>query len=121
VVREGDDPDGSVTAYAHRRRVVIVSPNTFYAYLAALAHGLRGLEVEARTREILDGLSALELDIERVGDALDLTGRHLQNAARQQDEASRRLAGLEDRLGTLRRVGPAPPGEPRIPGAAPPE
>ena len=121
VVREGAGDDGSVTAYAHRRRVVIVSPNTFYAYLAALGHGLRGLEVEARTREILDGLSALELEIERVGDALDLAGRHLQNAGRQQEEAGRRLRGLDERLGNLRRIGPSPQTGPRIPGAPSPE
>lgn len=95
--------DGGVVTYAHRRRVIIVSPNTFYAYLAALVHGLRGLRVEERAREILDGLGGLALELERVREALDLTGRHLQNAVKQQEEAARRLAGLEGRLDVMRR------------------
>lgn len=105
VVRGTDDEEESVTAYAHRRRVVIVSPNTFYAYLASLAHGLRGLEVETRAREIVDGLNALELELARTVDTVELTGRHLQNAVKQQEEAARRLATLGARLEGLRGAG----------------
>lgn len=111
VVRGTDDAEESVTAYAHRRRVVIVSPNTFYAYLASLAHGLRGLEVEARAREIVDGLSALELELDRTVETVALAGRHLQNAVKQQEEAERRLGVLGGRLAGL-RAGSAGAGAP---------
>jgi len=106
VVRGEDLSDeGSVVGYALERKVIPVSPNTFYAYLAAIVHGLRGLEVEARTREILEALGALALEFGKFERAYELVGTHLGNALRQYEEAERLGARIVERFERLRGAG----------------
>lgn len=114
VVRGETLEDGrSLLGYALDRRVVPVSPNTFYAYLAAVLHGLRGLEVETRAREILDALGGLRQEVQRFARAYELVGRHLDNAGKQYEESSRQLAAIDERLEQITAVG----GEGAVPEA----
>lgn len=91
----------SVVAYALDRRVIPVSPNTFYAYLQAVLHGLKGLAVERRAREIRDSLAALRQQLERFERTHELVGRHLENAQKQYEESGRHLRRLTDRVDEL--------------------
>ncbi|NIM52185.1 MAG: DNA recombination protein RmuC [Gemmatimonadales bacterium] len=95
VVRGEELEDGrSIVAYALYRRVIPVSPNTFYAYLAAVLHGLRGLEVEQRAREILAALSGLHQQLTRFQRTHELVGKHIDNAVRQYDESDKLLVRI---------------------------
>jgi DNA recombination protein RmuC len=106
VVRGGEPPDESgLVRYALDRRVIPVSPNTFYAYLAAILHGLRGLEVEQRAQEILAALGGLQLRLTGFQRAYELVGRHLDHAAKQYDESGRQLTQVQDQLERLTDVG----------------
>jgi DNA recombination protein RmuC len=106
VVR-GEAPEGeeSVVAYALRRKVIPVSPNTFYAYLAAILHGLKGLEVEKQAREILASLGGLQQQFSRFEEAYRLVGKHLEHAARQYEEADRQLGRIQERFERITGVG----------------
>jgi DNA recombination protein RmuC len=107
VVRDaGGDGDGGLLEYALARKVVPVSPHTFYVYLLVVLHGLKGLEVEARAREILDGLGALRQQFDAFWTAHDKVGTHLTNAARQYEETVRLRARVEDGFA---RLASAPP------------
>ncbi len=110
VVREGGPADAaSVVAYALERQVIPVSPHTFYAYLMAMLHGLRGLEVEQRAREILGALDGLERQLERFQRTFDLLGRHLDHAAKQHHDSGRQLTTIRDRLRAFGAAHGAPP------------
>jgi DNA recombination protein RmuC len=89
---------GSLLAYATAKRVVPVSPNSFYAYLMTIATGLRGLQVEARAREILAELAHLQREYERFNEAFKTLGRHLENARTKYDDAGKLAGRLGDRL-----------------------
>ena len=89
---------GSLLAYATSRRVVPVSPNSFYAYLSTIVTGLKGMQVEARAREILDELGRLQREFARFGDAFRLIGSHLANAQRKYEEADKLASKVGDRL-----------------------
>jgi len=95
----------SIVGYALGRHVILVSPNTFYAYLAAVLHGLRGLEVEERAQELMASLGGLQRQIERFQRAYELVGRHLENAAKQYAESDRQYARVQDRLEGLTGLG----------------
>lgn len=105
-VLQEESPSGAepLLAYARSRRVLIVSPNTFYAYLSALAYGLRGRAIEARTLELVDALAALRQDVVRYADGLDTLGRHLAHATKQFAEVERASFRVQDRLDALDRL-----------------
>jgi DNA recombination protein RmuC len=100
--QEGDDGLDLFDA-ALSRRVVPVSPQSFYAYLQVIVLGLRGLSLEGRTREILERLGLIQNRLDRFADSFDITVRHLGNAHRQAEEAGRRLARLESAFTDLSR------------------
>jgi DNA recombination protein RmuC len=106
IVREADG-DADVLDYALQRRVIPVSPHTFHAYLTVVLHGLKGLEVEARAREILDGLGALRQQFDALWTAYEKVGAHLHNAARQYEESERLRGRVEAGFERLGRAGDA--------------
>ena len=88
----------SLLAYATSRRVVPVSPNSFYAYLSTIVTGLKGMQVEARAREILAELGRLQTEFGKFGEAFRLVGRHLQSASGKYEEAEKLAGKVGDRL-----------------------
>lgn len=99
VVRDAAlDAEGSIVAYAMARRVIPVSPHTFYAYLSAVLHGLKGLQVEERARELQAELASLAGDLARFRVAFDKVGTHLGNAGRQYAESERAMDRVATRL-----------------------
>jgi DNA recombination protein RmuC len=93
-----DEESGGILPYALSRRVVPVSPGSFYAYLQALALGLRGLQIEDNARCIMDNLARLQGDFRRFTDEFDLLGRHLGNARTKYEDAAKRLDRLGEKL-----------------------
>ena len=99
IVRAGEAADDDLNAYALKRRVVPVSPNSLYAYLQAIAYGLMGLKLEARARAVVQGLRQLQAELETFRDSFDLAQKHLRNAAAQLGEAAERYHRIEARVG----------------------
>jgi DNA recombination protein RmuC len=98
VVKDDATGDADISAYALARRVIPVSPGSFYAYLQALVLGLRGLRIEERAHDILQQLGRLRGDFDRFRDDFRLVGRHLNNATANFAGAERRLERLEARF-----------------------
>ena len=84
--------------YAIERKVIPVSPNSFYAYLQVIALGLRGLYIEQSAREILNNLSRLQGDISKVREVFDILGTHIDNARKKYEDADKKLSNFEGRL-----------------------
>src|SRR5207245_7415194 len=95
------DEEPGLAAYAINRKVVPVSPNSFYAYLQAIVLGLRGLRVEARAEEGMGLLARLGGDLDRLKEDFRLGGKHLTNAAPAAAPAGRRLEALGGNLAAI--------------------
>jgi len=93
VVRPADEED--INEYALKQRVIMVSPNSLYAYLQAIGFGLMGLRIEQRAREILSGLQQVGGDLGDLRGGFDLGQKHLRNAQSAFGEASEKLARLQ--------------------------
>jgi len=98
VIREEAGEPNAVTAHALERRVIPVSPHTFYAYLQAIVLGLKGLRIEARAEEVLGQLARLAGEVGRLRDEVRLIGKHLGNASQACVAAERRLERFETKL-----------------------
>ena len=99
---EGDEEP--ISSYALARRVIPVSPNSFYAYLQVIVLGLRGLRIEANARDIQDDLARLTVDLGRMQEHMSKLGAHLGNAQKQYTDAERALARFEAKLGAIGRA-----------------
>jgi len=95
------DEEPGLAAYAINRKVVPVSPNSFYAYLQAIVLGLRGLRIEARAHEVMGQLTRLGGDLGRLRDDFRLIGKHLGNATQAYGAAERRLDRLDGKLAAI--------------------
>ena len=93
IIKETD-----IMPYSISRKVIPVSPNTFYAYLQVICLGLKGLQIEKNAKEVMANLSRLHVDIERFKENFDLVGAHLTNAKTKYDEAQVRLGKFSDKL-----------------------
>jgi len=93
-----DSSDDSLYAYATEKRVIPVSPYSFYAYLQVIVFGLRGLQIEQQAQEIMTHLSRLQGDQKKLREDFSKLGNHLKNARNKFEDAERKLAQLEDKL-----------------------
>jgi len=114
IVRDDKIEDEPLLAYAIAKRIIPVSPNSFYAYLRTILLGLKGLMIERNAREIMAVLGRLEGDLEKFREQFDVVGKHLTNAKHKYDEAGQLLARFEAKLTGIEGRGeqPALPGFP---------
>jgi DNA recombination protein RmuC len=80
------------------KRVVPVSPNSFYAYLQAIVLGLKGMKVEEHAKEIIQYLSRLRGDFAKFRDDFGLLGKHLGHAQTSYQTTEKRLEQFGQRL-----------------------
>ena len=85
-------------SYCILKKVIPVSPNTFYAFLQVICLGLKGLKIEENAKEILKKLGMLSNEIIKLKDDFGLLGTHLKNAYTKFDESQKRLDRFSDKL-----------------------
>ena len=122
IVRDEAADGSGLYSHALGRKVIPVSPNSFYAYLQVIALGLRGLAIERRAQEILGDLQQLQGDAGKLRETFDVLGTHLENAGKKYDDTDTRLARFEGGLDNIVRksivegAGGAADGEPAAAG-----
>jgi DNA recombination protein RmuC len=101
IIKEDSGEDRQLFSYALAKRVIPVSPNSFYAYVQTILLGLRGMKVEERAQEILGELSRLRGDFAKIQDNFRILGRHLANASGSFTETDKRMSKLDDKLAQI--------------------
>jgi DNA recombination protein RmuC len=91
----------ALNSYALAKKVIPVSPNSFYAYLQAILLGLRGLKIESQAKEIFAFLARTRSDLSRMKEEWELVGKHLTNARSAYDKSEKRLDQVLDRVNSL--------------------
>lgn len=104
---EGVDMPG-LMSYAVNRRVIPVSPNSFYAYLQVILFGLKGMELEKKGSEILAHLRRLQGELDRFSERYSTLGTHLKNAGQTYSTAKDHLAEIDLKLRNLEVSGEPP-------------
>jgi DNA recombination protein RmuC len=84
--------------YGRDRKVVMVSPNTMYAYIQVLAVGFRGMRIQDEARRVQEILADLGTRFGRFQDHFNTVGKHLDNAKMQFDKALRDVQRFEATL-----------------------
>jgi DNA recombination protein RmuC len=87
-----------IFTYSMSKKVIPVSPNTFYAYLQVICLGLRGLKVEENAKAILKSLGALGVETERFNEDFKVLGGHLLSANTKYSEAQKHFEKVAERI-----------------------
>jgi DNA recombination protein RmuC len=101
---ESYDEEDGLYSYATKRRVVPVSPNSFYAHLRVIALGLKGLQIERSAKEIFQNLELLGTELRKFNDVFETLGMQLNNAKNNYDKADKQLAGLTEKFKTVQSI-----------------
>jgi DNA recombination protein RmuC len=91
--------------YAGAKRVLPVSPTTFYAYLRAILMSFEGQKIEAQAKQILTSLRAIQKDYSKVGDNLSVLQRHLNNAYNMMSSVFSSFAQLGQKISSTQNLG----------------
>ena len=109
ITKEGSSGDDrSILNYALGKRVIPVSPNSFYAYLQVILMGLKGLKIGEHAREIQTLLVGLGKELKDFQEDFRRVGRHINDAKNRFDEARGRLDKFSFKLEQIERQPPLP-------------
>ena len=111
-----------ISDYAYKKRVLPVSPSTFYAYMRAILMSFEGKKIEERARTILSSLRSIKGDSEKFGDALRVLTKHINDTKNTSDLVNSRYISLNAKIdtaqglkGTSDKTLDSPAGEPEVP------
>jgi len=98
IIKDDSTGDRSLSQYALSKKVIPVSPNSFYAYLQAIVLGLKGMKIEEHAKEILQSLIRLQGDFSRFKEEFNVLGKHLGHAQASFQGAEKRLDQFGQKL-----------------------
>jgi len=91
-------------SYAMKKRVVPVSPNSFYAHLRVIALGFKGLQIEKSAKEILQSMERFGSELGKFSDTFETLGSQLNNAKNNYDKADKQLNTMTEKFKTIQSI-----------------
>ncbi|MGB9883575.1 MAG: DNA recombination protein RmuC [Microgenomates group bacterium] len=86
--------------YAGKMMVLPVSPMSFFAYIKAILLSFEGQKIEEKAKYILDLLSAIKKDYQKISTDFSVLNKHIANAYNQSANLAKNLNQLEQKLNT---------------------
>jgi len=96
--------DEQIWKLAIDKKVIPVSPNTFYPYLFVIWKGLRGVVLEKNIQAVVANLGRLQGDLEKFREEFRVLGSHLENARTKYLESERKLDRFSDKLVNIQQA-----------------
>lgn len=90
--------------FAGKKRVLPVSPMSFYAYLKAILMSFEGEKIQQQAKEILILLKSLQKDYEGSHEVLQVLTKHVTNASNQLASFTRSFQSLGQKLEATQRL-----------------
>ena len=91
-------------SYAMKKRVVPVSPNSFYAHLRVIALGFKGLQIEKSAKEILQSMERFGSELRKFSDTFETLGSQLNNAKNNYDKADKQLNTMTEKFKAIQSI-----------------
>ncbi len=99
-IKEVDIPE-----YARKKKVMLVSPNTFALSVSAIHHWYRDVQINKQTQSIIKKLERVVADSSKLSDDFRKLGNHISNAKSSYDETEKRLSLMVDRVQKVVEIG----------------
>src|ERR1700704_1572363 len=105
LLQTSDNKGQPLDAYCRDKHVIAVSPNTLYAHLCVISMGLRGMQMEENAKRLLESLSGMEKQMEKLADKFGTLGTHLKNAQQSYSESDKLFERAQNTLETILGAG----------------
>ncbi len=89
--------EADLSSYARSKKVILVSPNTFFLTVSAILHWFNDVQFSKQTRDIMKRLGRVVQDAGKLADDFRVLGKHLGNAQSAFDDTDKRLGLLVER------------------------
>jgi len=96
--------DSKIWTYSINKKVIPVSPNTFYPYLMVIWKGLKGMLLEQNIEEVLGSLKSTEKEFSKFKEDFRVLGTHLKNAREKFEEADKSIERFTDKLSIVSNI-----------------
>lgn len=90
--------DAELYDFAGSKRVLPVSPLSFYAYLRAILMSFEGQKIQSQAKEIISILTSIKKDYEKADEAMSILNKHITNAYNQTNQVSKVFTSLGQKL-----------------------
>ena len=87
-----------ITDYAHKKRVLPVSPSTFYAYMRAILMSFEGKKIEERAKTILTSLRTIKGESDKFAESLRVLTKHINDTKNTSDQVNSRFSTLSSKI-----------------------
>jgi DNA recombination protein RmuC len=98
-----EDSKGRLDEYCRAKRVVPVSPNSFYAYLHVIRMGLEGMQLARHAEQLRGLLNGVKNQLDGFAELYGKLGTHLRNAQNNYVEGDPRLQNVRSAIEQVAR------------------
>lgn len=96
--------DADLYEYAGSKRVLPVSPMSFYAYMKAILMSYEGQKIQTQAKEILVILQGMKKDYEKADESLGVLNKHVTNAYNQMFQVTKTVSQLGQKISSTRSI-----------------
>ena len=97
--------DVDIADYARKKKVILVSPNTFFLSVSAIHHWYKDVQINQKTQSIIKKLETIVADSSKLADDFRKLGNHLSNAQSAYESSEKRLELMTDRVSGIVKIG----------------
>ena len=97
--------EGDLMTYAYKKRVMPVSPSTFYAFLRSVLLSFEGQKIASEIRTIQQALRAIHTETSKFGDLLATLQSHVTNAYSMMNRVATSFVGLSSKVESVQGLG----------------
>jgi DNA recombination protein RmuC len=91
--------------YSSKKRVLAVSPMTFYAFLRSILIGFEGQKISQQAHKILANLRGIQQEFEKTNDNLETLGRHITNSYNMLTQVTTSFSKLGQQIDSTKTLG----------------
>jgi len=96
--------DLDLMAYAYKRRVVPVSPSTFYAFLRSVLLSFEGQRITEEIRSVQASLRAIHQETTKFAELLSTLQTHINNAYTMMSKVSSQFLSLSSKVDGVQKI-----------------
>lgn len=91
-----------VMRHARERRILLVSPNTFFQFLRVILMGMERVKLAEEAQRVWEALMGIQTDAGKFGESLALVSKHLTNAKNAADSATSEYVRFANKIDQIK-------------------